>query len=143
VPIRPLGELDIAWVNEQLERATVLARKHGDPPTSQRPSLAALDAMWAEAIATLDHSDGDGANAIINLVGVGIGQHLVDELGLSWSVCEDEYGTDLAVHGEPGNVIVTPTSFVAKRWDTKTSTFVVEVIPRMIDDIRRMRPSVH
>jgi hypothetical protein len=143
VAIHPLGELDIAWVNEQLERATVLARRHGDPPTSRRPSLAALDAMWAEAIATLDTSDGDGANAIINLVGVGIGQHLVDELGLTWTVCEDEYGIDLAVHGEPGNIIVTPTSFVAKRWVSKTSTFIVEVIPDMMEHIRRMRPPIH
>ena len=137
--IHPLKDSDAEWVQGMLERATALARKHGDPPTSKQPSLAALDAMWAVAIATV--TDEIGANAIINLVGVGVGQHLVAELGLEWAVVVDEYGTDLAVTGQPGNIVVTPTSFVAKRWDSKTPTFVVATINAMVADLRRMRPN--
>ena len=122
-----------------LERATALARTHGDPAGSKQPSLAALDTMWAVAVATI--TDDIGANAIINLVGVGVGQHLVTELGLEWSVVIDEYGTDLAVTGQPGNIIVTPTSLVAKRWESKTSTFVVATVNALVTDLRRMRPN--
>ncbi len=137
--VHPLGESDAAWVQGMLERVTALARTHGDPATSKQPSLAALDSMWAEAILTV--TDDIGANAIINLVGVGVGQYLVSELALEWSVVVDEFGTDLAVTGQPGNIVVTPTSLVAKRWETKAQTFVVATVGALVKDLRRMRPN--
>ncbi len=132
--VQPLHPDDETWIAESLVRATERAREHGDPPTSARPSLEALDAMWAAGL-----GDPAQANELINRVGLAIGQHLVDQLGFAWVAVSDEYGTDVGVYGQPGDVVICPTSLVAKRWERKQAPFVVETVAAIIADIERLR----
>jgi hypothetical protein len=55
-------------------------------------------------------------NPIINSFGLSFGQYLVDNLSLNWVVVSDEQGTEIAVHGQPGNILVFPPNLVAKRY---------------------------
>jgi hypothetical protein len=55
-------------------------------------------------------------NPMINILGSGLGQHLVNRYGMRWVIATDEYGTEMAVHAEPGDVLVYPANAVAKRW---------------------------
>lgn len=132
--IHPMHPDDRAWVAQSLGRALERARQFGDPPTSVRPSLEALDAMWAAGL-----DDDANANELINLVGIAIGQHLADALALDWVAVIDEYGTDVGVHGEPGNVVICPTSLVAKRWEHRETPFVAETVAALIADVGRLR----
>lgn len=66
---------------------------------------------------------------------------LVDaDIGLSWVVATDEYGTELAVYGLPnrGDVLVYPANFVGKRWERREVNFLGDSHRRIAQDVRRV-----
>ncbi len=132
--VQSLHSDDQAWIADSLVRATERARQYGDPPTSTRPSLEALDAMWTAGL-----GDPAQANELINLVGLAIGQHLVETLDFAWVAVADEHGTDVGVYGQPGDIVICPTALVAKRWERKQAPFVVETVAAIVADIERVR----
>jgi hypothetical protein len=121
--VHPLAAADAEWVRATLARANELA--------GGALSLPALDAMWADGLAR-----GHDANDLINLVGVAIGQHLVDAVGLEWCAVVDEYGNDLGVHGGPADAVVCPTSLVAKRWESRETDWITATVTAMVADLR-------
>jgi hypothetical protein len=66
-------------------------------------------------------------NLIINRVGAGLGECLRSRLPLQWVVVTDQWGTDLAVHGHPGNVVMTPMTMIGKRWSDGETGFVADL----------------
>ena len=92
-------------------------------------------AMWRETAAgeRLD------ANTLVNLIGAGVGQVLVEELGLKWVLATDEYGTELAVTGEPGQVLVFPMNAVAKRWSGESPGTIADLCHGVLDHVRSLR----
>ena len=132
-------EQERAWIADNLARATAMAKKYGgDPETLARPTLAGLDGLWATWSAALRDS-GDDPNPLINMVGVALGQHLVEALGLTWVIATDEYGTELAVHGEPNDVLIYPCNLVAKRWQAGETEFVARVGAEVVRDVGGLR----
>lgn len=130
---------ELAWIAENLARATAMAHKYGgDAEALARPTLGGLDQLWATWTASLREQAQD-PNPLINMVGIALGQHLVDTLGLRWVIASDEYGTELAVHGEPGNVLVFPCNLVAKRWQSGETTFIARVGAELARDISALR----
>jgi hypothetical protein len=125
---------ELAWIAENVEKARALVAEHGGADDL----LRGLDAVWA-ALAPVARANGGDANSLINAVGLGFGQHLVDTLGLAWTVATDEYGTEMAVHGDPGNVLVFPINFVAKRWQSGEREFFASVGATMVADIKLAR----
>lgn len=114
-----------------------MAKKYGgDDEALARPTLAGLDGLWATWCSALRES-GDDPNALINMVGIALGQHLVDALGLVWVIATDEFGTELAVHGERNDVLVYPCNLVAKRWQSGEAEFVAEVGAALLQDTAR------
>ena len=67
----------------------------------------------------------------------GTGQYFVDDIGLEWKVVTDDQGTDIAVHGEPGEALVFPISFVAKRYVSRQTHFFVMLYSEMRKDIEK------
>ena len=98
------------WIAEQL----AVLQDFGVPV-----AFAALEECFDEqhaewhATAGNDRFDAEGAIAAI---GVGWGQALVDGLGLHWAIVHDRTGTDLAVVGDPGAIVLYPVGSIAKRW---------------------------
>jgi hypothetical protein len=127
------------WLTAQLVRAQHLAGQHGDAAHAASPSLAALDRAWVAGSAELRVSGGD-PNPLIQAIGIALGQRLVDRLGLAWVVATDGFGTELAVHGEPGDVLVYPLNLVAKRWERGTEEpFLEALYESMESDVVRIQ----
>ena len=121
----PLKQAEWEWVARNLEGAKLLvatfATEHADRPIT----LEALDRTWDAWLAT-SPSKPDVIDRVINFIGCQFGQFLVDQAGFEWTIVTDEFGTDLGVRALPnrGDVLVCPISFVAKRWEPRTTSFL-------------------
>ncbi len=69
-------------------------------------------------------------NPLINMFGIGLGEHFVRSTGLQWVVISDEQGTDLAVRhpSGPGQSTLFPISSVAKRWVEGSTGFMTSFV---------------
>jgi Domain of unknown function (DUF3806) len=66
-------------------------------------------------------------NIIVNLAGVTIGDVLAGECGLTWKIISDEFGTDLGLWREEGQIVVSPIHSVAKLFADEQDGFVVDL----------------
>jgi hypothetical protein len=134
-----LNEGERAWVANNIAQACALAKKYGgDPDTIETASLAALDRVWSLFTANLRET-GEEPNGVINMIGLAFGHHLVTACDLSWVVATDEHGTEIALHGQPGDILIYPTNLVAKRWTEGASAFIENVFVQLQADIARLR----
>jgi hypothetical protein len=135
--VEPPSDGDWAWIRKHLDAARSALADLGYP--EGQITADGLDRLWSFFL--LEGDEPDDPNPVINLVGVGFGQLLVDELGLSWVVITDEYGTDVAVRGNSadGNVTVFPTNFIAKRWPDRTTGFIAPAYAEMSRNIASIR----
>ncbi len=136
--IEPIGDGERKWIEAHLRiaRSFVAGYAQVQIETETLPTPEALDASWS---AWLPHWERHDPNNIINAVGVAVGEHFIAELGMQWVLATDEYGTELAVHGEPNDVLVFPANLVAKRFESRTTGFIVRLLGQMCEDIRRLR----
>jgi Domain of unknown function (DUF3806) len=111
--VEALTEAEVRWVETQLATAVDLARTHtgGSEPLPSLDRLAATLQGWR---ATPEPRDPE-VNAVINALGVAFGEHLRQATGLAWVIATDDQGTDLALHGQPGDVLIYPANATAKR----------------------------
>jgi hypothetical protein len=104
---------------------------------------SALDVAYATWFAQHDVESED-PNPIINAFGIAFGQYLVDQLQLKWVVASDEHGTEMAVHGQPGDILVYPPNLVAKRYSARETDFFAPLFCEMqqqIDAVRSQTPA--
>lgn len=136
--ISELNDAERAWVADNVAAARRYVEDAGLPVDGQPLDPAALDAAWAFWLQAWPVGEED-PNPLINALGMALGQYLVDRLGLDWKLVEDESGTEVAVHGQPGDVLVFPPNLVAKRLHTRTVGFFVPVagqIERQVAELR-------
>jgi hypothetical protein len=92
--------------------------------TDELPTPVQLDEVfprWArEPVETRVH-----ANDVVHAFGAVLGAHLCRELQLRWILVRDEYGADLAVNGDPGDILLFPIDATAKRLDRGELVFFV------------------
>ena len=91
---------------------------------------------WAAFPSTLR----DDPNPVITRVGIGVGEHLRQRTGLEWAIETDEYGTELALIGQPGNVLIFPPNLVGKRWSEEgvgVLPGLIEMVLSTVEDLRR------
>ncbi|MGD9697246.1 MAG: DUF3806 domain-containing protein [Thermoleophilia bacterium] len=132
--IAALSEAERAWVDGHL--AALVA--DGIAPHDLAGLGALFDARLAEWSAAGDAARGD-PNDLINRIGVGLGEHIRLRCGLRWVIATDEHGTDLAIHGEPGAILVFPAGMVAARWVAREAGALpplAEAIVERVDQIR-------
>jgi hypothetical protein len=98
--------------NVAIARELVDSSTEGTP---EPPELDAAYAAWFTDWRARPAGERDDPNVFDNAFGLAFGQHLVDTLGLEWAIVTDEHGTEIAVHGQPGDVLVFPPNLVAKR----------------------------
>jgi len=125
--IDPLNDAERAWVAENVDAAREALRESGLEGGGEL-TAESLDELW-----TLFQSQrAEDPNEAINVVGLALGQLLVDRFGLDWVALTDEYGTEVAVRG-PSNFTVFPTNFVAKRYESGERGFLVP----FVDEVKR------
>lgn len=113
------------WITAQLASAQKFVAAFAPQHEEQPITLAVLDNAFATWLTT-ETTESKVINGVINCVGVSFGQALVDGVGLSWVIATDKSGSDLAVHGLPGqgDILVYPANFVAKRWERRETNFL-------------------
>jgi hypothetical protein len=105
-----LNEAERAWI------ASLLAELHADRVEIERDSLSEyFDRLRHGWFSTRRRKRPD-PNPIVNRTGAGLGDLLVRSLGLRWAIVTDEYGTEMAVHGDVGDILLFPMNAVGKRW---------------------------
>ena len=72
-------------------------------------------------------------------LGTAFGQQLADGLGLRWVIASDEHGTDLALHGQPGDILAFPISSIAKRCEKREFECFSSLYDRLREDIENRR----
>lgn len=135
--ISELSASEQQWVDGNVELAREIAKTAGlevervlDPQT--------LDIAWAGWLA--GHARGEeDPNPYINAFGLALGAYLVDRLGLEWKVVQDEHGTEIAVWGREGNILVFPPNLVGKRYVAETTTFFADVAAKTEEQVSNVR----
>ena len=136
--ISELTDAERAWVDDNAAAARRYVEDAGQPVEGTALDPAALDAAWAFWLQGWP-ADQEDPNPVINALGLAFGQYLVEHLDLAWKVVEDDSGTEIAVHGDPGDILVFPANLVAKRLETRTVGFFVpiaEQIERQANQVR-------
>jgi len=124
---------EVHWIEDSQERLREFAKK----TTGYRFTSGELDAIYRDWMSV--KKDGEDPNPMINAFGLTFGQLFVDRLKMVWSVVTDEHGTEIAVCGQPGDVLVFPPNFVAKRFVAKEVGFFSSAFAAMSRDIERLR----
>lgn len=136
--VTDVNEGERNWIGENLQimKALVidtLAAGPDDWLTSTN-----LDQVYRAWLAA--HQRGvEDPNPMINAFGIAFGQLFVNVLGLEWKVVTDQYGTEIAVHGQPGDVVVFPTNLVAKRYEKNEAGFFESLFSSMKEQIQTVR----
>ena len=132
----PLTSAESERVASQLAAAVVLARAYtGD--SEELPSLARLDTTWLAWQGDRSKSRPD-ANAVVNSLGIAFGKHVATSLMLDWFIVTDEFGTDLAIFGEPGAVTFFPANMIAKRLKEKSPIFT-QLHRAAVESVKQLR----
>jgi hypothetical protein len=137
------NEAEQKWIAANLRVSRSFANAYaGHQVADGVPPVEILDRAWTAWLGQWDaqpEGSREDPNPIVNAVGIAFGQHLVNALGLEWAVVTDQYGTEMAVHGNPGNIVVFPANLVAKRFESRTTGFIVPLFLRMCADIQPLR----
>ena len=136
-----LYEAERAHLDGLLEMGRMLVEARGfDVSDGELPTPSQLDrcfqAWVAEPIETRVH-----ANDVVNAFGAVLGAHLCAPLGLHWILVSDEYGTEFAVNGDPGDILLFPINATAKRLDRGETSFFEEFIDGVVSQVRQIRES--
>ncbi len=135
--IEPLNAGEVAWRAQQLETARRLAEiLTGE--SEPLPSLERLDAVIASWRAQAGSSSRD-VNLLVNAVGIAFGEHVARDTGLEWVIATDQWGADMALHGQPGDVLLHPKSAVAKRITAGECGFTTPLHRALVAEVRQIR----
>lgn len=136
--IEPPNEAEMAWIAENLDVArSLVAGPAGGPLDPASLDEALLDWSRQDQAARIE------PNALANALGLAFGQWLVERLGMRWAVVTDEHGTDIAVHGSPSDILIFPTTAVAKRIENEDAPFFKDLYRQMSEDVGRIRRQAH
>ena len=131
------NDAELTWIDAHLDLALAaiqtFAPEHGDQMT-----LVSLDTAFAGWLAQHDPQQED-PNTYINGFGIGFGQYLVDHLDFKWVLVQDKDGTEIAVQGQPGDILILPPNLVAKRYVARETGFFEPLYAQMARDIAVIR----
>lgn len=138
--IQPVTDAELLWINNQIEAARSFVARHSPPHADYNLNLEALDAAWNSWMATSPTNKED-INHAINCIGIPFGALLVQTGEFAWCIAADDWGTDLAVHALPdrGDVLIYPADFVSKRWESRTTGFLVDAFSQIIGHVAKTR----
>jgi hypothetical protein len=137
-----LNDAEVKWIASRIEGAKLLISQYSPGDVGQPINASVLDRAYARWLASTE-TNSDRINDVLNAVGVAFGQLLVDEIGFQWVVVTDQFGTDMGIRALPGkgDVLVTPTNMVAKRWETRETGFLAPLHRVITDQVRDVEAS--
>jgi hypothetical protein len=96
--------------------------------------LDAVVAGWLD-----DDASRIDINEVVNGVGITFGQHLSDAADLEWVIATDGHGSDLALHGDPNDILIYPANATAKRLVAGERGFVQPLFSQLCADVAGLR----
>jgi hypothetical protein len=139
--ILEINEAERTWIagNQQVVRS--FAADLGIIAGESMPlDLAILDAVWAAWLEMHVRGQED-PNSIINAFGISFGQLMVDRLGFEWKIVNDAV-TEIALCGQPGDIVIYPQNLVARRYMAGTARFFEELAVELGRSIGRTTGAV-
>ena len=128
---------ELEWINDNLRMAHGLVahylRVEVKPPADPESldlAYGAWFSLWREK---------EDPNPSINAFGAAFGQYLVENLDMKWAVVTDELGTEMAIHGQPGDVLMYPPNLVAKRFEKRETQFFDPIYRDLEKRLARLR----
>ena len=121
-----------------LERQRTWVRNHYEPDARHQyetieGKLRLLDtiirASWIDPTETWK----------LQSLGITFGDALVQKMGLSWVIVEDEYGRDPALHDHGTTIVVFPATTISKRIERGEAVDVRELFGQACHSINRLR----
>lgn len=103
--------------------------------------VESLDAMYGDQLTSwlaIDVENRPDANTFINVLGVGLGEHLVRRTKLEWRIFSDEQGTELVVNLPNTSLALFPLNAVAKRWVEAEPSFMVRYVEETLQALERL-----
>ncbi len=129
---------ELEWIRTGVEAGRAFVQDLTGETLDGVPQPHQLDQAFAKWLSQHNRETED-PNPIINLVGLTFGQYLADSLNLNWVVVRDSQGTEIAVHGQPGNILVFPPNLIAKRYTTGETGFLQPIFDDMKKQIELVR----
>ncbi len=140
--ITDLNESERQWVANNVELAGEIAKSVGvEVVPGQVLVPEVLDAAWGAWLGGHERGQED-PNPYINAFGLAFGAYLADRLALEWKVVQDKDGTEIAVWGREGDILVFPPNIVGKRYVAGTLRFFADVAARTEEQVGRVRARV-
>ena len=137
--ITELNSEERAWIEGNIADARAALTASGHRLIDGKAiEPSALDTAWSAWLLEWREGEGD-PNPVINQFGHAFGDYLVERLHMEWKVVDDEYGKDAAVVSQQGDIVIVPANLVSKRFDTRTSSFFVEVTEGIADQVAKVR----
>lgn len=150
--IEPPGTGELGWIQTQIRIANILIAAYSEELSELEPGSAGASAAMTAAgerglptlrsIATLTDAWFDNTapdrldiNGVVNAVGIVFGEHVRLSTGLSWVIATDDDGHELALHGNPGEMLIYPQNLVAKRFVAGTRGFVEPVFFELVESV--------
>jgi hypothetical protein len=131
--VGPVNDAEQRWIDDQLKRLRTSGVDLADP-VQLGAYYDRLLGHWLEAGAGRPDPNPD-----INLIGIALGEHLRHRTGLQWAVVTDAEGAEIALYGQPGDILIYPTNAVAKRWVAHQAGFLpgfADEVVRSVEEIR-------
>jgi Domain of unknown function (DUF3806) len=117
----PLSDDDLSYISDSLHNADLLIEQmyHGDITEKYSPQI--LDSVFVVCLQQID--TGDITESMVqNALGAAFGTYLNSDMGSSWLLMTDDYGTDLAVKFKNGGYAF-PLATVQKRLESGEVNF--------------------
>jgi len=132
--VGPVNDAEQQWIDDQLRRL----RASGVDVADSAQLGAHYDRLLTRWFSLADGGRPD-PNPDINLIGIGLGEHLRRRAGLQWVVSSDAHGTEIALHGQPGGILIYPTNAVAKRWVAHQVGFLPDFADEVVRSVVELR----
>jgi hypothetical protein len=123
----PLSDAQLQGVSDYVSQARSLVQKYLAPEGAAALDPTILDRTFEAWQAAADAGEAaEDANDVVNAIGLGFGQHLVDSLGMEWAEITDAIGTAIGVRFGAGEdqIQAFPVNAVAKRLATSEPGFM-------------------
>jgi hypothetical protein len=136
--IMDLNQAEHEWVANSLAQVKGLVESAigKDATDWLRPAL--LDKAYK--VWNAGHRRGEeDPNSWINAFGIAFGKWLSQELDLEWKLVSDELGTELAIFGMPGKILLFPPNLVAKRYVDGQTEFFLPLSQAIVKDVKQIR----
>jgi len=133
---KPINKAEQVWIENNLTAVRSLITSLDGSDGAITPD--ALDRAY-EAWFSGHRSDTEDPNPMINAFGIAFGRHLVDTLTLQWAIVKEQGRSDLAVVGQPGDIVVVPANLVAKRYTRGETGFFSALYQEMKATIATVR----